>query len=426
MDTDQNPSAAPPADPAGGAVLCSQEMAKLWPDFPPSTKNMLLTAAGRQWFDLWQSGFALAEVPAAAWGWHLRHTASPLAPPSGLRPNKRARLSQPKMIRALADWLHSGPLPWTDRDRARLLTAFMRRGALDRAARRQFAHRVARAARGIAYARAREVYRDVLEETKHHCRQSVDCRGIWLPDGMLSADEIRHGLEAALRAPDAFVIKHSDIALVVRSHFLGELVVIKRHRFASTGKRLKYLWRLSRARRAWAAGIALRRLGLPAAEPLGLLETIRGGRVTDSYIITRWLPDCRTARVVANSFHASRDRRIAMDAWRAAWLRLLDRGMYHADTKLSNAMVQARDGGGSALFWTDLECVEAGAPLTPYRVLRNVVQMNGSLGAEFSLRDRLYFLRGLPARWVWLRSRWCQRIIATWTARRNRHPERGP
>ncbi len=422
MSIESQSDATPPATPAV-VVLGSPEMAKLWPDFPPRTRAMLLAAAGRQWFELWQNRVAPDEIPPQAWGWNLTNARAPLVLPPHLIIFGRSRISQTRLVLALAAWLQNGSPARTERERLRVLSSFAKCAALDRAARRNFYARVRRAARRIAAMRAREVYREVLAETEDHCRQSVHCRGIWMPDSSLTADEMQHAIEAALRAPEAHVIKQSGVASVVRSHVLGEFVVIKRHRLSQPGKRLKYLWRMSRARRAWAAGIAMRRLGLPAAEPMGFLEITKRGRVTDNFIITRWLPDCRTARDGANDLHARSERRSAIASWRDEWLRLIERGLYHADTKLSNALVQTNGSGRAALFWTDLECVEAGAPLTKYRVMRNIVQMNGSLGADFSVRDRLFFLRGLPSRFGWLRSRWCRRIIAAWTERRKRSKE---
>lgn len=419
-----NPSENPPPGPEPGTpappVLGAPEMAGLWPDFPRRSRRMLLAAAGRQWFELWRDGARLSDVPPRAWGWRLGAPGGPLTAPAGLLERGPARLSHTRLVGALAMWLHDGGMPWSPRERLCVLSAFAGSGALGRAARRHLARRVERAARRIASERAREVYRDVLAETEHLCRQAVGCRAIWLPDTSLPAGGFREGIEAALHAPSSEVIKHSEIALVVRARLFGEDVVIKRHRFARAGKRLKYLWRMSRARRAWAAGLTLRRLGLPAAEPVGLFETIRAGRVTDSYIITRWLPGCRTAGDAAEALGDEAGRRGAVAAWRGEWLRLLDRGIYHADTKLSNAMVQQGGPGPAPLFWTDLECVSAGGWLTPYRLLRNVVQMNGSLSAGFPLDDRLDFLRGLPPQFGWLRKPWCLWVIAKWTQRRSR------
>ena len=423
METIPDPEAAR----TDAAALGAPHMAKLWPDLPERARKNLLAAAGRQWFALWKSAFPLDEIPACAWGWQVQNLAAPLVPPAGFAAKNRKRpLPQSRMISAFAAWLHAEAPPMGARERLRAISACARAAALDRSARRQFVRRIFRAARKLAAKRAREIYSAVLDETKNHCRQSVNCRGIWRPDGLLAADEIRHGIEEAFRAADAVTIKKSAIALVLRSHVLGEFAVIKRHRFARAGKRLKYLWRMSRARRAWIAGLVLRRLGLPAAEPLGFLEITSAGRVTESFIITRWLPGCRTAREISDAATGPRaERRAAVLPWRAEWLKLLDRGMYHADTKLSNALVQSRDDGTAAFFWTDLECVEAGARLTFYRVLRNIVQMNGSLGPHFSTRDRLYLLRGLPSRFRWLRRRRFLRIIAAWTSRRLGREKRG-
>lgn len=399
-------------------------MARLWPDLPHAARTKFIRAAGRQWFDLWRSGAELDTFPPAVWGWRVTNAGLPLAVPTGIFSTAQKPIARSRATRSLAIWLHAPTLPFGERDRLRLLVAFADAAAMPRGIRRKFAAAVSREARRDAQLGARALYLDVQEETNHLCRQSVDCRGVWLPDSRRSADEFRHDIEQALRLPDATHIKHSDVAQVTRTRMHGEDVVIKRHRFAKTGKRLKYLWRMSRARRAWAAGLTLQRLGLPVAEPLGFLEVMRNGRVADSYIIVRWLPACRTAREIANEPTTPANRRRAIATWRTAWLDLLARGIYHADTKLSNALVQTT-GPRPVIHWIDLECVLIGRPLTPYRILRNIVQMTGSLPRTFPLRDRIRFLTRLPPHLRWLRSLRCNRIIAWWTNRRLGAEKRG-
>lgn len=421
MDPSPSPTAAEPEEQPVELVLSGPELARMWADLPRQTRKMLLTGAGRQWFDFWQSGIAVDEIPPAMWGWRLQRHSAPLALPAAFLTPRRTRVRQQRLVNALASWLHGTMPGLAAEERLRVVSAFSNAGSLDRAARRQFLFRVSKAARFVMEERAGTVYREVLAETNHHCRQAVDCRGIWLPEGSVSADEFRHDVEAALHAPDAVLLKQSHVATVVLTRLRGEHVVIKRHRLVNASAKLKYRWRMSRARRAWAAGVTMKRLGLPVAEPLGLLEIMQGSRVTSSFIINRWVPDCRDAyafcrETVVGAPMETRRRLIAF--WRDEWLRLLERGVYHADTKLTNAMVRTDAGGRMELLWIDLECVSAGQRLSRYQILRNVVQMVGLPSAELSVRDRLFFLRDLP--WPWLRWRTIFRVMSFWTTRRLR------
>lgn len=419
MNPDDNQTGPDARARAGDLVFGTPEMARLWSELPLRVRRVFILSAGRQWHDLWHGGLELDAIPPSAWGWRIGVEASPLALPSGVGGISGKPVSRARLVTAFAAWLFSPSLPFADCDRRRAVVAFGREAGMSRKARRRFATAIHRAARREAAETARELYSEILAETARLCRQSVGCRGVWLPDIRQSADEFRRDIEAALRAHDATHIKQSEVAQVTRTHLHGEDVVIKRHRFSKPGKRLKYLWRMSRARRAWAAGLALQRLGLPVAEPLGFLEVMRNGRVTDSYIINRWLPTTRTARELATDLRGAprAERRRAIAMWRETWLATLQRGIYHADTKLSNALVQTCD-AQSVVHWIDLECVHIGGRITPYRLLRNIVQMNGSLAADFPLRDRLWFLQKLPAGLRWLASHRANRIIAWWTARR--------
>lgn len=255
-------------------------------------------------------------------------------------------------------------------------------------------------------------------------------RGCWLPDPARTPDALAQEIEAALRDGRVTVIKDGRAIRVVRAVLFGVDSFLKIYRTDTPGRRWKYRFRASRAWRAWAAAHTLLRRGIPTPEPLGLLERREGGWPAESIYLCRPVGGALDARQWMERGWASwtPDQRAAaaasLRAYLCAWFRS---GMYHADTKASNILVA----GGEpperhpALLAIDLECVDLKRGATRWRILRNLVQLNGSLAHVVDAAERRRFLEALADDFPWLASGWALRIIGAWTARRLGRERRG-
>ena len=268
-------------------------------------------------------------------------------------------------------------------------------------------------------ATARQLYLRALKEE----------RGTWKPDPTISIAELTAAVEKAEKAPGTKVIKTEDKIRVLRARLLGRDALIKRYDLIDFGDKLRYLFRVSRARRAWAAARAMTELGIPTPEPLGLLEIYSGPLAVRSYFITDFMSDTQSANRWIKPRLSARPPEFRAQFRKELLDLLLDlyrNGVYHADTKSHNILLRAPDDPAHrAFFWIDLECAKFGARPTRHQIVRNLVQLNGSLGSKVSEDDRMAFLHDMARMYPWLDRPGVAKRIRAWTIRRLLKQKRG-
>ena len=94
--------------------------------------------------------------------------------------------------------------------------------------------------------------------------------------------------------------------------------------------------------------------------------------------------------------------------------------MYHADTKTLNMLATQDEAGAYRLWWIDLDAARPGHIASRREILRNLVQLNGSVRSWIPEEDRLAFLRDLAWDYPWLRHRDVPGRLRAWTERRLR------
>lgn len=187
-------------------------------------------------------------------------------------------------------------------------------------------------------------------------------------------------------------------------------------------------WRSSRAKLAWAAGRALAELGVPAVEAVGFVEDSPDIGPFRSCLVMRELPGQINLREWVRRHHRALDA----DMWRAwrerlcsSWLQLGRAGVYHDDTKALNVLTRVEwSAAPHPLTWIDLESVRIGHRPGRRGILRNLVQLNGSLRKWVPDSERAGFLEQAAGEYPWLRAWWVKPLIRHWTRRRLLHEVR--
>ena len=133
-----------------------------------------------------------------------------------------------------------------------------------------------------AYQSARNLFRRALSAGKRTGGER-GIRGHWDGKDKPSPGELARQIAAAEENAGANILKSSHRSRLVKSRLFGQDVVIKRFAPGSTAMRLKYLFRVSRGRRAWAAAVTMRELGIPTPKPCGFLELHAHGMPSASY-----------------------------------------------------------------------------------------------------------------------------------------------
>ena len=262
-------------------------------------------------------------------------------------------------------------------------------------------------ARGDAAPRTRALYQLALRQgraaEKWHGRS---VRGTWNPDPAISPAELAEAIYGAERSGLSTLIKRSDRSIVTRAPVLGRDALIKRYDLCGAADHLKYLARPSRGRRAWAASRTLAELAIPTPAALGLLEIYAGPLPVVSYFVQEFVTDAREARLWIKRHFSTQDT-----AFRAEFrtslmngvLHLYRNRVYHRDLKSRNMLLRSpTDPSNRAFLVVDLDAVRFGVAPNRRQIIRNLVQLNGSLGSRVSDEDRIAFLEELSTTYPWV------------------------
>lgn len=412
-------SARPPGLPGAPASLEWGQLATAWPGLEPALRRQLILAAGRMLHALWMGRQDLCALPPQAWRATWGGAQVRVSPRDMDRAGLAARMSGAQLLAVLAQWqlAAQGFASW--HEQLRFLHAFFRFEMVDRHGLRHLAREIAAGARRQAAQHARALY--------HHHLQDVDRRervhGRWI-DPAESVDQVYAELARAEADPHCVVLKDSGPQRVSLASVAGRTVVVKRYRVEGVWKRLRNCLRPSRARRAWAAARTLRDLGVATPAPLGYLD-VGGSRCPMvSYVITEYEPRATSLREWIRREY----RRVPAEArsrWRRDFARfflgLYHRGLYHADTKALNMLALPGDAQGlPRVSWIDVDGVQPGHVPTRYQVLRNLVQLNGSVRGWVPDEDRLAFLAEIAREYPWLRHASIVPRMRRWTEKRLR------
>ncbi|MDD4737069.1 MAG: lipopolysaccharide kinase InaA family protein [Kiritimatiellae bacterium] len=246
--------------------------------------------------------------------------------------------------------------------------------------------------------------------------------GCWLPEPELSPERLRALVAEAMRDPEAVILKEDRRTTVLRTRLLGRDVMIKRYVLTKLSEQIKYAFRHSPARRFWAAARTMQAVRIPTPEPLGILEEYRLGIPIQRHMISEYLDHSLTLRqwIETSPFNESAEHKAAaIRQLLDLLLALYASGLYHRDTKGENILVtHHNDPSHRTLHWIDLECVQSKTRPSRHDIIRNLVQLNGSICHMVSKEDRMAFLKFMAEAHPWVLQPNTLQTIRQWTQRR--------
>jgi hypothetical protein len=415
--------AAPPDLPAATLPpallnrLSWTELAGIWPTLARSTRRRLARAAGRMLHALWVSREDLARVPPETWQWEPAPSPR-LVPPELGRARLPLRLTAADAEETLADWYEASRSFAATAEQIAFTRGFFDLEVLDRHGRRHAWNTIRR----VAARQARRRARQLEQRRRREHRPGAAAAGVWI-DPSVSPDDLLVEVQRALQDPGRVVIKEGPGHRILRARVFGHDVLLKCYERSGAAERAKYWFRRSRARRAWCAASVMRDLDLPTPEPLGYVEAGVRRAPAACYFMTAFLPSARSVRAWVKECYRDLNppARAAFRRQLAAFLLDLPRaGIYHADTKALNLLIDPTVEGAPRLWWIDMDGVQPGHRPTRYQVLRNLVQLNGSIRSWVPEDERLDFLRRIGAEYPWLRRPGVVPRLRRWTERRLR------
>jgi serine/threonine protein kinase len=212
---------------------------------------------------------------------------------------------------------------------------------------------------------------------------------IWDPDQFFSD-------ERCVVVKDQKKIKVARVALEVSGVLYR--IFIKRYNAFSWRARLTSVFTRSGAFRSLQGAAILQNAGFATAKPIAALESRRCGVVTKSFYLSEeidggktadayWREDLTTAQP-----QRFRHRRRFISGLALTFQALHRRGLYHNDLKDANIMVVAEN-NAELFYLLDLEGTRRYADINLRRKIKNIVQLNHTLGRFLSRSEKMYFLK---------------------------------
>jgi hypothetical protein len=176
-------------------------------------------------------------------------------------------------------------------------------------------------------------------------------------------------------------------------------VYLKRYNVFSWRYRVGSLWMASGAARSWVGARLLLESGFYTGKPLAAVECRSAGMLTKSFYLSEEIPAARTADHYwrqelskAGGVEGFRRRRGFLARLAALFRALHGRGLYHNDLKDANILIRP-DGAAESFYLLDLEGIRRYRSLSRRRQIKNVVQLNRTLGRFLRQPEKLFWLK---------------------------------
>jgi glycosyltransferase involved in cell wall biosynthesis len=192
-----------------------------------------------------------------------------------------------------------------------------------------------------------------------------------------------------------YVLKQDKGATVSLVYAPTTTLVIKHHRLLTWGRWMDAFVHGSPARRAWQGARLLERHGFPVPRPLGVFERRVAGFIRESWycseaLLTQLSLDLYWQRQQGQwSF---RHRRLFLRSLAEFLSAFHAAGLYAGDMRDANLLVGESGTAQWTFYLVDLDRVLYAAPLSQRRRLKNLVQLERTLGRRLQAGDRIFFL----------------------------------
>jgi len=197
-------------------------------------------------------------------------------------------------------------------------------------------------------------------------------------------------------------LKHHRGTTVTLVSLTSGPVVVKYHHLSTWRRWGDSLLHGSPAVRSWRGAQLLQAAGIAIPRPLAVAERREGGVVQHSFYVSEALLSHTPLNVYWNTLQQPRPRhqRQAFLCALAEFVRTLhSAGLYVGDLKDENILVKDNEQGQWQFFLVDLDRVTCEVPLSQSRRLKNLVQLERTLGRHARVSDRLFFVHqylGIP------------------------------
>ena len=192
-------------------------------------------------------------------------------------------------------------------------------------------------------------------------------------------------------------IKVARIKVKIRDD--AKTVYLKRYNAFSWRYRFGSIFQSSGAVRSLRGAVILSESGIPTVYPLAAVDSRSWGMLNGSFFLSEEVENGKTADAYWRDELATmkgkegiQRRKRFVGTVGGLFRSLHQRDIYHNDLKDANILVRPDSSGGEQLYLLDLEGIRRYRKLNRRRQIKNLVQLNRTLGKYLKATDKLRFL----------------------------------
>lgn len=178
-----------------------------------------------------------------------------------------------------------------------------------------------------------------------------------------------------------------------------ERIAVKRYDRPALKRKLKDIFRISKAVREWKVGNWLWERGVPVALPLAVGERRRWRILKDSFLISRAIKEAHQLGQYILTLHpplaaeARRKKREVITLLAKELRDIHDKGFFHGDLNASHIMVKVGAGKRPAFYFVDFESSKVGRKVYSRQWVKELARLNESMPSFISRTDKVRFFQ---------------------------------
>lgn len=212
-------------------------------------------------------------------------------------------------------------------------------------------------------------------------------------------------LDALFHSADCTIIKDQKRIKVYHFNRNGEDIYVKRYNAYSIWSSIEGSLNGSKAFRSWQGAKLLMDKGLNTAHPLAAIEHRKWGLLKESFYVTRaiensWISVDYYKEKLVDKTASIMDKRDFLRSLAKLFSDIHGKGIYHNDLKDYNILVREEE-GHLRFSLLDLEGVKQYEKLPYDKRLKNLVQLNRTLGRLVNNTAKIAFLKEYSGKGEW-------------------------
>ena len=212
-------------------------------------------------------------------------------------------------------------------------------------------------------------------------------------------------LDTIFHSPDTTIVKDQKRIKVYHFKRNGEEIYVKRYNPYSIWRRLEGSIFGSKAVRSWEGAKLLKEKNIETAIPLAAIEQRSYGILSESFYITSSIEDSSISvhyyrENFVNKPSSISDKRRFLRSLAKLFRDVHEKGIYHNDLKDYNILVRVEN-WSYRFFLLDLEGIREYIEIPFSKRIKNLVQLNRTLGRLLRGSDKVAFIKSYCGNGEW-------------------------